>query len=531
MPLLVGIGTRKRDTTVSTRLLISTAALLMGSVACSRLDPQPHVNQAADLTAQQIGDRPDWVAPWDTEPPVWDAQSILTRDQAVVMALRNNRELRADLAVIGQADADLVQAGLLQNPVLNFMMMFPSGGGRSMLWGNGLPMQPIQDLWLIPVRKQVARARLQQAMLRVADRAIEVSAAVKKVYARLQYGQRAIELIRDNMRIVEQSTEIIRVRQAAGQATQVDVNLWRIRYLRLESNLIEAQAEYEAAQRELLMLMGLAAAPEVWQVEPLLETTDPLEPPAEEDRLMAIAAEQRLDLQAALWQAQAAEENIRLTKREALWFPGLAVGLGFQRMAAPRSNNPSLAGRAGNAAFAGAWNQALGMPPSGPMPPTLFQPKMRDVDTMVGPMFMMELPIFDQGQGRIGRALYEYRQRVMEYESRLQQVIRAVREALVMYRQAYRQVHFYRDSIMAEVERNLELAQQSYVAGRQDLTIFLDVQEDLIRTRLEILGYYRDYLLQKAELERQVGGQLILATATQPASTQPAVATQPAALD
>jgi outer membrane protein, heavy metal efflux system len=66
------------------------------------------------------------------------------------------------LAAIGQANADLIQAGLMKNPVINFMMMFPDGGGRSMLRGTGLPVQPLEDLWLIPARKEVAKAALQQ---------------------------------------------------------------------------------------------------------------------------------------------------------------------------------------------------------------------------------------------------------------------------------------------------------------------------------------------------------------------------------
>src|SRR3972149_2391986 len=101
------------------------------------------------------------------------ALEVVGEQEALVLALRNNRELRADLEMIGKANADLVQAGLLQNPVINFMAMFPDGGGRAMLRSNALPLQPLQDLWLIPAREKVATAQLQQAVLRVADRAVE----------------------------------------------------------------------------------------------------------------------------------------------------------------------------------------------------------------------------------------------------------------------------------------------------------------------------------------------------------------------
>jgi outer membrane protein TolC len=276
------------------------------------------------------------------------------------------------------------------------------------------------------------------------------------------------------------------------------------------------EAEHRSAQRELLMLMGLAGATDAWRVEAVSEIKDPLEPPAEEDRLVAVATEQRLDLKAAEWQAQSAASNIKLMTREALWFPGLAVGLGLERSPAPPSNNPKLLGTAGNGFFSGAMSQALGMPMNVPMGMP-FSPKMREVEWTFGPMFEMRLPIFDQGQGRIGRSVYDYRQRVAEYETRFQELTRMVRDSLVMYRQAYEQVRFYRESIVPEVERNLQLAQQSYVAGQENLTIFLQVQEDLI--------YFRESQIQRAELERQVGGTLVLSAA----ATQPAAQTQPAA--
>ena len=500
------------------RLALLIALGLTSVTGCASSSPSAKIDEAAKLVEQRTGHAPEWIAPWDAAPPAWDSRSVLTCDQAVVMALRNNRELRADLALIGQANADLVQAGLMQNPVINLMAMFPSGGGRAMLRSLGLPMQPIQDLWLIPVRKKVAQAALQQTVLRAADRAVETAANVKKVYARLQYSQRALELIHENMNVVEQSTGIIRVRQTAGQATQVDVNLFRIRYLRLKSELVQMEAEYHSAQRELLMLMGLAAAGDAWKVEPVSETKDPLEPPEDESQLLVVAAEQRLDLKAAEWQAESAASNIQLMTREALWFPGLALGLGVERSPAPRSNNPKLLGQAGNIAARGLTDRLTGMQ-SPIMLPAAFSPTAREAEWTVGPMLEMKLPIFDQGQGKIGRALYEYRQRIAEYEAKCQDVTRMVRDSAVMYRQAYDQVRFYREAIMPEVERNLQLAQQSYVAGQEDLTIFLNVQEDLILTRLKILEYFRDSQLRRAELERQAGGALVLpAPATQPGS-------------
>lgn len=503
-----------------TRELTWLSLLSFMLAGCTSAPPAGRMEEAADLAERQTGIRPEWTVPWDAQPPAWTDGAVLTREQAVVMALRNNRALRADLTLIGQADADLLQAGLFANPVLDFMIMFPDGGGRSMLRG-ALPMQPLQDLWLIPARKDVARAELRRVVLRAADRAVEVAAEVKRVYARLQYAQRAIELIRENMDIVDQTARIIEIRQTAGQATQVELNLARIRWMRLRSDLIKMEAEYEALQRELLMWMGVAAASSDWRVSPVSELSDPLEAPADEAALLALAAEQRLDLQAAVWAVQGAQERIRLRQREG--WPDLALGLSLEREARPRSQNPSLAGRAGNAFAQGVANGLSGMG-GGPPMVAPFSPKPREMTAMIGPMISLELPIFDWGQAQTARAMAEYNEAVARYETLAQELIRSVRSALVEYVQAREQVQYYREEIIPAVERNLEVARQSYVAGREGLTVLLDVQEDLISTRLRVLEFVRDYLVNQAELERQVGGRLTSpAPATQPAETQPAV--------
>jgi len=477
-------------------------SLLCASVAgCASLSPDAKIKEAVDLVEQHVGGRPAWTAPWDDAPPAWDGQSVLSLDEAVVLAVRNNRELRADLEMIGQANADLVQAGLLQNPVINFMAMFPEGGGRAMLRSNAFPLQALQELWLIPAREKVAAAELQKAVLRVADRAVETAAEVKRVYARIQFTQRSVQLVRDNLELVEQATRLIQVQFTSGKATQVEVNVSRIRHLRLQSELWAMEAENRNLKRELLMLMGFATASDVWTVTPLDELHDLLEDPPTEEGLLALAESQRLDLKAAEWNLTAAERRIALMKREG--WPELALGLTFERSPAPRSQNPTVAGRLGNAAAQGLTGGTAEKPAFTP-----FRPKDREVKYTLGPMIEMEVPIFDRNQAQVAKAVHEYNQTLAEYEARWQEIAWKVRENLVTYAQACEQVRFFRDAIIPEVDRNLRLVQQSYRAGAEELTVYLQVQEDLIMNRRTLLEFLRDAAVTRADLERHVGGRL-----------------------
>ena len=55
-------------------------------------------------------------------PPGVNLDQPLSPDDAVGIAIWNNPQLRADLATLGLAEADLVDAGLLRNPRLDMLM-------------------------------------------------------------------------------------------------------------------------------------------------------------------------------------------------------------------------------------------------------------------------------------------------------------------------------------------------------------------------------------------------------------------------
>jgi len=240
------------------------------TAGCAKVNSAGQVQQAMDLVHDRSGTQPQWTQDWDELAPAWKKGDVLQREDAVAMALRNNRELRAEIETIGQAQADLVQAGLLQNPVLTLGAKLPSGGGRALFEGGLVPFQGLRDLWLIPLRKETADAALQASIVRVADQAITLASQVKILYAKIQHSQRSIELTRENLAIVDQIVTLIQSRHAAGRSSQIEVNTERIRRLRLQSDLLAMQSEDRKLKRELLMMMGFAGATDDWSTPGVL---------------------------------------------------------------------------------------------------------------------------------------------------------------------------------------------------------------------------------------------------------------------
>ena len=80
----------------------------------------------------------------------------LSSEDAVGIAVWNNPQLRADLATIGLAEADLIDAGLLRNPRLEVLM--PVGAKPFEL----LVSLPVELFWQRPRRIAASQQALDQ---------------------------------------------------------------------------------------------------------------------------------------------------------------------------------------------------------------------------------------------------------------------------------------------------------------------------------------------------------------------------------
>src|SRR5262245_21111652 len=98
-------------------LLISLAAA--GCATRPAPEPSPNLAQRTGVPERP----PD--AQGTAIPPGVVLDDGLTQDEAVAVALWNNPDFQVQLADIGFARADLLEAGLLQNPILSVLL--PTG--------------------------------------------------------------------------------------------------------------------------------------------------------------------------------------------------------------------------------------------------------------------------------------------------------------------------------------------------------------------------------------------------------------------
>lgn len=500
---------------------IALAILTVGCLSsCGRVDHTEELQQASDSFRRATDIQTRWAPAIDLQPLQPAVGDTVTLEQALDLTLSNNRSLRADLEVIFQAKADLVQAGLFSNPVLSFAGMFPEAGGRVDLT-FGLS-KDFADLWLIPTRKQSAQAMLQQRVLFVADTAIALVTEVRANYCLLQFQSRAIDLQEQNLRVLRDVIELTQARLQAGEASQLDLYLTRGRLLETELELLQFRADFQLTRQALLRQMGVADAREAWQ--PTLPEAQYAVLRADEFTLVDAALQQRLDAQAAHWELESALADFQQQKLRVI--PTLNIGLGGERF-----ENRALPGRKILADTARA-SVAAGQLTA----PEIESRGQRNlerrqiIDLVLGPTIEVPIPIFDQNLAQIAKAQARARELAQRFEEVEQRVIEGVRSALTRRRLAEDRVRLFQTSLLPVQEASLELARKAYQSGRESILAVLLAQEALIRTRVNFTASTRDLAIATANLERELSGR-IPDELLRPLTTQPAAASRPAGVD
>src|SRR5260221_10141104 len=112
----------------------------------------------------------------------------LTIDTAVQIALLNNRSLQATFEEIGLSAADLIEAATFPNPRFDLAIRFPDKPPSGTYIDYGAAIDFLSII-MIPLKKQVAKVRLEAAALRVADATLELVSQVKSAFYSLQASQ------------------------------------------------------------------------------------------------------------------------------------------------------------------------------------------------------------------------------------------------------------------------------------------------------------------------------------------------------
>ncbi len=480
------------------KVFCPSLAVLIAGVGCATVDPKLDYSQTQTLIEQSTGVAESY-SPEEEGLAADELNACLsdglTLDEAVRIALLNNRKLQAAFFDIGMARADWVQSGLLSNPSLGIGIMFPEGGGRSNIQGS--LAQNIVDLWQMPVKKRIAEHQVEGQVVRVARLAGELAAETKRAYYAAVAANDLVTIAKENLALLGKSYDAIRAQREAGVASPLDENLQRGESLRAELDLRDARLASINAKRSLAGLLSLDLNTDE------VDLTDPL-PESEErvfdaDSLIAVAREKRLDLKALEEAVGAGDAEIKLEYLRV--FPEATVGIG-----AERPEGRSQPGRNVGADFARASlrNGALTIPDIQTRGERQAE-KDQDIEFMIGPNLAVTLPIFDQNQAQIAKATYAQVQAVKSYEDLYLGIAQDIRMAVDQSKALWGNVTFYRGELLPQADRNLEFTQAAYQAGTVGVLTLLESQRSMLDTRRGYVQVWATAAISLSDLERAVG--------------------------
>jgi len=446
---------------------IATLTVALALVSACATSPRESRARAAELASERLDRRVVWDQGTRADAQV-DARvrellsRELTADAAVEIALVRNADLLAQLEDLGIAQADLVQAGLLQNLHFGGGPRFPLQGATTTAYEFDASLNFIQAL-LIPLRRKAAKAHVRETVLQVAHAVIELDVVVRQAVYDAVATERMLELRRAIAELTEAAAELARRQTAAGEAgTMNELERSELEAAEAEARIELQQTHVEAieAREHLVRLIGGFGG----DAELRLPSRLPKLPEAEPElgELERIAVRQRLDLQAERAELDALVAAVKLARRN----PFIAVDVGV-----------------------------LGEHDPG------------DRSTL-GPFFELEIPIFDWGQAEIARA-----------EATLRQVERRLRGLAIVARSDVRVgrarmiserrlAEYERDRVIPMRTRMVVLGQERYDAMLMGVYELIELKIHELEARAELVEHLRDYFVSRAELELAIGGRL-----------------------
>ncbi len=198
--------------------LTGLAALVLVLTGCASLSPDGGFGEVEKATAERIG-APVQLA-WARQPEDLDriAQRVnqllgkpLSMNDAVQVALLNNRGLQAAYAELGITEAEIVQAGRLPNPGFSFGRMTK---GDEIELERGLHVN-LARLIAMPLVQRVEARRLDQVRTTVAMQVLSLAADTRKAWVQAVAADESVRYSRQVMQAAEAGAELAR-RMAQG---------------------------------------------------------------------------------------------------------------------------------------------------------------------------------------------------------------------------------------------------------------------------------------------------------------------------
>lgn len=330
-----------------TGLPVDAGRSATGSLLSARVSPTLAMTAARAARGEDDAAVARDIAGWLSVP--------LTVDAAVRVALLRNPTLQARFGALGLSAADVFEAGRLRNPSVDATFLLPRGDGVGNKSSVGVTLG-FTDLLLRRSASRIAASAQAKTQAEVAGAVLHLVSDTQRAWVDAVAASQRVAVRKAVVDVTSVTAELAARYQEAGNISRLDLQVQQAAATEAQLALDRARAESVDARAALQSLLGLEGGSS-FQLPQGLPAPDSL-PELDFAVLRESARAERLDVVAARREVEALEQRLRVTRRTRL-LGASDVGLGMEREG--------------------------------------------DGSRRVGPRLSLELPLFQQGQGRIAR--------------------------------------------------------------------------------------------------------------------------------
>jgi cobalt-zinc-cadmium efflux system outer membrane protein len=439
--------------------------LALFAAGCAQIPKEAGFNDVKGLVGQRGDYRLHWKQETEADREVEKTieemlKNELTPETAVQIALFSNPGLQAIYEDLGVTQADVVEAGLLENPVLFGQARFPDRSGESTNYEFEIT-QNFLNILMLPARKKLSAIRFEQVKLQVADEVIQLVAEVRKSYFSVLGAKQIKALRKEITSAAGNSFELAQRLHSAGNISDLELAAENALFEQSRLELANSETALLDAREQMTRLMGLWGTQVNWRLPAQLPDIPAAEIPLE--HLESTAIENRLDLAAEKKAVEALAQALGITI-DWRWVGRIEVGISSERET--------------------------------------------DRTWVTGPALAIELPIFNQRQADIARLEAQLRRgwkRLTAQAIEMRSKVRFLRNRLIMQRNL---IDHYRRIVLPLREHIVDLTLKNYnymLLGAFDL---IAVKQQEFEAYQKYLEAVRDYWIIRSDLQRSLGGRL-----------------------
>ncbi len=396
-----------------------------------------------------------------------EAIQSITIDQAVDIALRENRDLRAAQMQVEESRARLLQEGLLPNPEFDFDIrsdfVFSNEGERSVFAGIS---QPLPLSGRIGAQKEAAHVNIRRTFADIAEWKRRLVRDVRRDFIEILAIDEQIKLQDILIGLNSELIEAIKAGIKEGLVSQKDLNALSIS---LQQSRQEKEVLIVHRKSRTLELNRLLGKPPTFS----FLTQGKLEYQAVRGLPLysvETAYSQRPDLRSMELGAELARADLGLAK--ALRFEDIKAGIFYER------------------------DRTVLDIPEGMIPNT---------DQLIGFKLTIPLPLFNRKQGLIAETRARERRAEESVEALKIQINQEVSDALNRVTTLSSLLDTYQSGILKTAEENVKLVESGYKQGLAGITEVIQSRQQFAALKSSYINAVRDYQIALNDLQISTG--------------------------